>query len=219
MRYVNCLVAAIVLIILVSGTTYAEDWKVGEKWTYKHEGPRPFSDPSNTIKGDRTVEVTKIEGEGAVKRYLMKTVWGTEDANPTTTYIDPNNMIHKIEIHNMAILLFSPPVPGLWSLKPGEKQTVKTNMDIGGFVVPIEYVARRLKDETLTVPAGKFEKCRHYEIISSFQNEMGQSAKAKVDHWYHPKVRNFVKEVGIMNYQDDNSHTGTSVLKSHITPK
>lgn len=216
---VNFLLVAVVLAVLAGGIAHAEDWKVGEKWTYKHEGPRPFSDPSATIKGDRTVEVTKIEGEGAAKRYLLKTVWGTEDANPTTTYIDPNNMIHKMEIQNMAVLVFSPPVPGLWPLKPGEQKTLKTNMDIGGFVIPIEYVAKRLKDETLTVPAGKFEKCRHFEIINSYQNEMGQPTKAKVDQWYHPKVKNFVKEVGIMNYQGDNSHTGTSVLKSHTTPK
>ncbi|MFC1635257.1 hypothetical protein ACFL5Z_10490 [Planctomycetota bacterium] len=216
---VKFLSIVVVLAVLTGGIAHAEDWKLGEKWIYKHEGPRPFSDPSTKIKGERTVEVTKIEGEGAAKRYLLKTVWGTEDANPTTTYIDPNNMIHKMEIQSMAVLVFSPPVPGLWPLKPGEQKTLKTNMDIGGFVIPIEYVAKRLKDETITVPAGKFEKCRHFEIINSYQNEMGQPAKAKVDQWYHPKIKNFVKEVGIMNYQGDNSLTGTSVLKSHTTPK
>jgi hypothetical protein len=207
------------LTFLIGGTAYAENWKIGEKWTYKHEGPRPFSDPSIKIKGDRTVEVTKIEGEGAAKRYLLKTLWGTEDANPTTAYFDPKNMIHKIEIQDMAILSFSPPVPGLWSLKPGEQKTIQTNMDVGGFPIPIEYVAKRLKDETLTVPAGKFKKCQHYEIITSYTNEMGEPAKAKTDHWYHPKVKSFIKEVVITNYQGDNSYTGTSVLKSHTTPK
>ena len=215
----NVLLVAIVLATLVGGITHAEDWKVGEKWTYKHEGPRPFSDPSVKIKGDRTVEVTKIEGEGLAKRYLLKTLWGTEDANPTTTYIDPNNTIHKIEIESMGILLFTPPVPAFWPLKPNEQKTLKTNIDIGGFTMPFEYVAKRLKDETLTVPAGKFEKCRHVQIICSYQNEMGEPTKAKTDYWYHPKVKNFVKEVTIMNYQSDNSYTGTSVLKSFTTSK
>lgn len=209
----------VVLAVLAGGMTHAEDWKVGEKWTYKHEGPRPFSDPSIKIKGDLTVEVTKIEGEGAAKRYLLKTLWGTEDANPTTTYIDPNNMIHKMEIQYMAVLLFNPPVPAVWPLKPGEQKTLKTNMDVGGFVIPIEYVTKRLKDETITVPAGQFEKCRHFEIISSLQNEMGEPMKVKTDQWYHPKVRNYVKEVVIMNYQGDNSYTGTSILKAHTTSK
>lgn len=215
----NLLLITLIVVTLIGGTVYAEDWKVGEKWTYKHEGPRPFSDPSIKIKGDLTVEVTKIEGKGAAKRYLLKTLWGTEDPNPTTTYIDSNNMIRKIDVQFMAVLLFNPPVPAIWSLKPGEKKTLKTNMDIGGFVIPIEYAAKRLKDETVTVPAGKFEKCRHIEIISSLQNEMGEPMKVKVDHWYHSKVRNYVKEITITNYQDANSYTGTSVLKSHITPK
>ncbi len=174
---VNFLLAAVVLAVLADGMARAEDWKVGEKWTYKHEGPRPFSDPSNKIKGDRTVEVTKIEGEGAAKRY----------ANPTTTYIDLNNLIHKMEIQYMAVLVFSPPVPAIWPLKPGEQKTLKTNMDVGGFVIPIEYITKRLKDETITVPAGKFEKCRHCEIISSLQNEMGPPVKVMTDQWYHPR--------------------------------
>ena len=216
---IKFLLIALALGILIGGTTHAEDWKVGEKWTYKHEGPRPFSDPSVKIKGDRTVEVTKIEGEGAAKRYLLKTLWGTEDANPTTTYIDPNNMIHKMDIQYMAVLNFTPPVPAIWPLKPGEQGTLKTSMDVGGFVIPIEYVTKRLKDETITVPVGTFEKCRHFQIISSLQNEMGEPVKVKTDQWYHPKVKNFVKEIVIMNYQGDNSYTGTSILKSHTTPK
>lgn len=219
MHKVKFLLITVVLVVLAGGMAHAEDWKVGEKWAYKHEGPRPFSDPSNQIKGDRTVEVTKIEGEGAAKRYLLKTLWGTEDANPTTTYIDPNNLIHKMDIQYMAVLVFSPPVPAIWPLKPGEQKTLKTNMDVGGFVIPIEYTTKRLKDETITIPAGKFEKCQHFEIISSLQNEMGEPIKVKTDEWYHPKVKNFVKEVTITNYQTDNSYTGTSVLKSHTTPE
>jgi hypothetical protein len=210
---------AVTLIILAGGTAHAEDWKVGEKWIYKHDGPRPHSNPPTTIKGDRTVEVTAIEGEGAAKRYLLKTVWGTEDASPSTTYIDPNNMIHKMEIQYTAILNFDPPVPAFWPLKPGGQTTLKTSMDVGGFKIPMEYIVKRLKDETVTVPAGTFENCRRFEIISSLQNEMMQPIKVKTDHWYHPKVKNFVKEVTIVNYQSENSYTGTSILKSYTTPK
>ena len=43
--------------------------------------------------------------------------------------------------------------------------------------------------------------------------------KVKSDYWYHPKVKNFVKEVTIMNYQSDNNYNGTSILKSFTTPK
>jgi hypothetical protein len=210
---------AVTLAILAGGTAYAEDWKVGQKWVYQHEGPRPHSNPPTTIKGDRTIEVTAIEGEGAAKRYLLKTVWGTEDASPSTSYIDPNNLIYKLEIQYTAVLLFDPPVPAFWPLKPGEQTTFKTNMDFSGYKIPMEYIVKRLKDETITVPAGTFKNCQRFESISSLQNEMLQPIKVKTDHWYHPKVKNFVKEVTIINYQSDNSYNGTSILKSYTMPK
>ena len=219
MRKTNFLLIAVALAILAGGITHAEDWKVGQKWVYQHEGPRPHSNPPTTIKGDRTIEVTAIKGEGAEKRYLLKTVWGTDDANPSITYTDPNNMIHKLDIQFQAVLLFDPPVPAFWPLKPGEQTKLKTNMDVMGYKIPMEYNVKRLKDETVTVPAGTFENCQRFEIISSLQNEMLQPIKVKTDHWYHPKIKNFVKEMTLVNYQSENSYTGTSVLKSYTTPK
>jgi hypothetical protein len=218
MYKVNLLSVFVALVILAGGSVYGEDWKVGEKWIYKHEGPRPFADPSVTVKGDRTVEVTAIKGKGAEKRYLLKNMWGKEDANPSTAYIDSKNMLHKLDIEFMGTLLLDPPVPTIWPLKPGEEKALKTKMDIGGFEIPIEYVAKRLKDETITVPAGKFKNCQHIQIISSLQNETGQTVKNKQEYWYHPKARNLVKEVVVTNYHGDNSYTGTSVLKSHTKP-
>ena len=92
-------------------------------------------------------------------------------------------------------------------------------MDVMGYKIPMEYIVKRLKDEPVTVPAGTFENCRRFEIISSMQNEMLQPIKVKTDQWYHPKVKNFVKEVTIIDYQSENSYTGTSILKSHTSPK
>ncbi len=215
MYKVNFLLVIAGLVFLSGGNSYAEDWKVGEKWTYKHEGPRPYADPSAMVKGDRTVEVTAIKGEGAEKRYLLKNTWGSEDPNPSTSYIDSKNMLYKIDIEYLFTLLINPPVPAIWQLKPGEAKTLKTNMEVAGYSIPIEYVAKRMKDETITVPAGKFKNCQHVQIISSLQNETGQTVKNKQEYWYHPKARNLVKEVIVTNYQGDNSYTATSVLKSH----
>lgn len=203
------------LAILSGGNVYAEDWKVGEKWTYKHEGPRPYADASATVKGDRKVEVIAIKGEEGEKQYLLKNILGSEDPNPTTSYIDSKNMLHKIEIENMFTFLVTPPIPAIWCLKPGEEKTVKANMEIAGFSILVEYVAKRLKDETITVPAGEFKNCQHVQIISSLQNETGQTIKNKQEYWYHPKARNLVKEIIATNYQGDNSYTSTSLLKSH----
>ena len=215
MYKVNFLLVIAGLAILSGGNVYAEDWKVGEKWTYKHEGPRPYANPSAMIKGDRTVEVTAIKGEGTEKRYLLKNMWGNEDPNPSTSYIDSKNMLYKLDIENMFTLMINPPVPAIWTLKPGEEKNLKTNMDFAGFSIPVEYVAKRMKDETITVPAGEFQNCQHVQIISSLQNETGQTVKNKQEYWYHPKARNLVKEIIVTNYQGDNSYTGTSLLKSH----
>ena len=215
MYKVNLLLVIAGLVILSGGNVYAEDWKVGEKWTYKHEGPRPFADSSATIQGDRTVEVTAIKGERADKRFLLKTLWGTEDANPSTTYIDSKKMLHKVDIEYLGSLGFTPPVPAIWLLKTGEQKILKTKMDVAGFSLPIEYLAKRLKDETITVPAGKFKNCQHVQIITSTQDATGQSVKHKQDYWYHPKVGNLVKDVIVTNYKSDNSYTVTSLLKSH----
>ncbi len=212
---VNLLLVIAGLIILSGGNTYAEDWKVGEKWTYKHEGPRPYADSSAMVKGDRTVEVTAIKGEGEEKRYLLKNMWGSEDPNPSTSYIDSKNMLHKLDIEYMFTLLITPPVPVFWPLKPGEEKTLKAKMEIAGMSIPIEYVAKRMKDETITVPAGEFENCQHIQIISSLQNETGQTVKNKEEYWYHPKARNLVKGIIVTNYQGDNSYTSTNLLKSH----
>ncbi len=205
----------VTLVFLAGGSVYGANWKVGEKWIYKHEGPRPYSDSSTKVIGDRTLEVIAVQGEGADKRYLLKNSWGTEDANPATSHIDPNNMIHKMDIEFLGTLLMNPPVPVSWPLKPGQQKVLKTKMEIMGFSFPVEYVAKCLKNETVTVPAGKFKDCQHIEIVSSMQNEMGQTVKSKVDHWYHPKVKSLVKEIIITNYQGDNSYSATSVLKSY----
>ncbi|OHB76483.1 MAG: hypothetical protein A2Z25_08155 [Planctomycetes bacterium RBG_16_55_9] len=215
MHKFNLLLVIAGLVILSGGNVNAEDWKVGEKWTYKHEGPRPYADPSAMVKGDRTVEVTAINGEGQEKQYLLKNMWGSEDANPSTSYIDSKNMLHKIDIEYMFTLLVSPPVPVIWPLKPGEEKILKTKLEIAGMSIPIEYVAKRMKDEAITVPAGRFENCQYVQIISSLQNETGQTVKNKEEYWYHPKVRNLVKGVIITNYQSDNSYISTNLLKSH----
>jgi hypothetical protein len=219
MSKISLFLVAITLAIVVGASVQAADWKVGEKWTYKHEGPRPYADPSSKVEGDRTIEVTAIEGEGDEKRYLLKNRWGTTDINPATSYIDAKNLIHKIDVQDLAVLLLDPPVPAIWTLKVGEEKTLKTQMGAGGLVLPIEYKAKRLKDETLTVPAGTFEKCHHVQIVSTIDNPMGEPVKSKMDFWHHPKVKNAVKEVTVTNFGGDNSYTGTSVLKSHTQKK
>jgi len=182
MSKISLFLVAVMLVTLLVADGQAEDWKVGEKWAYQHEGPRPLSDPSSEVKGDRTMEVTAIQGQGAEKRYLLKNRWGATDINPATSYIDAKNLIRKIDVQDLAVLLFDPPLPAIWTLKAGEEKTLKTQMDAGGFVLPMECQAKRLKDETLTVPAGTFKKCHHVQILSTLDNPMGEPVKTKTDY-------------------------------------
>lgn len=212
-------VAVVVALVVLVGAAGGADWKVGEKWTYKHEGARPYADPSAKVQGDRTVEVTAIEGEGDEKRTLLRNLWGTADPNPTVTHIDPGNLIHQIDIQAMGTLRFKPPIPAIWSLKVGEQKTIKTVVDFGAFTLRIEYVAKRLPDETVTVPAGRFENCQHVSTVSTTVSDFMPPTKSKMDYWYHPSVKSSVKEVTITNFESDNSYTATSLLKAFSSTK
>lgn len=207
------------ILILTSGVAQGQIWKAGEKWVYQHEGPRPHGDGSTLVKGDRTVEVSAVQGEGQEKRSLLKDVRGTGDPNPTVAYIDTKNMIHKIEVQSFATLTFAPPIPALWVLNVNEEKTLKSNIDMGGFAFAIEYKAKRLPDETLTVPAGTFENCQHIQVVSTIRSDMMPTSQSRLDYWYHPQVKNSVKEVIITNYQSDSSYTSTSTLKSYTTKR
>ena len=206
---------AATLVTLAGPSLRAEQWQVGERWTYQHTGPRPYSDPPAKVEGDRTIEVTAIEGQGDEKRYLLKNRWGKTDVNSATSYIDAENLIRKIDIRDLASLVFNPPVPAIWALKVGEEKTLKTQMDVGGFVMAVEYQAKRLKNETVTAPAGKFDECHHVRIVLTIDNPISLPVKSKVDFWYHPRPKNAVKEVTVTNFGAANAHTGTSLLKSH----
>jgi hypothetical protein len=209
----------VVAVVLMSGSVHAEDWKLGQTWTYLHEGPRPYSDALSTVEGDRVVTVTGIKGAGAAKRYILKNIWGKNDPNPATSYFDAKALIHQTDIDSLATILFNPPIPGFWtSLKVGEQKVLKTNMSVSGLAIPLTFTVKRLVDEILIVPAGKFTDCIHVQIISSMENPMGGgSSQTKTDQWYHPQVKNFVKEKIVTNFQADNSYAATSVLKA-FTP-
>ena len=202
-------------VALTGGNLYGENWKVGEKWTYQHQGPRPYSDGVATVKGDRTVQLTAIRGEGDQKRYLLKNQWGDNDTTPSTSHIDAKNLMHKIEIESMGVLTLNPPVPAFWALKVGEERILTSKMEFSGFILTVEYKAKRLADETITVPAGTFKNCQHVQIVSATKSDIMPPTKGKVDNWYHPKVKNLVKEVTVTNYDSDNSYTTTSTLKTH----
>lgn len=217
----NWVLMVLGVLVCVHAGVWAEDWQVGQTWTFQHEGPRPYGDAQSTVEGDRVVTVTAIKGTGKDMRYLIKNTWGKNDPSPATSHIGKDGLIHQIDLEAMGALLLKPPVPAFWtSLKVSEKKVLKTNMDFSGFSLPLEYTVTRLMDEVIKVPAGTFRDCVRIQVISKMENPMaGGISLTKIDQWYHPQVKYAVKEKVITNYQADNSYTATSVLKSYTKGK
>jgi len=209
----------LVAVALLSGSVYGEDWRVGQTWVYQHQGPRPYSDGLSTVQGDRVVTVLGIKGTGANGRYLVKNVFGRNDPNPATSHIDAKGLIHQTDIDSLATIAFNPPIPAFWTgLRVGEQRVLKTTMNVSGLSLPLTYTVKRLMDEVVIVPAGRFTDCIRVQIISSMENPTGGgTSRTKMDQWYHPLVKNFVKEKIVTNFQAENSYAATSVLKSFPT--
>jgi hypothetical protein len=194
--------------------------KVGEKWIYQVEGPRPMSNPPVTIEGDRVDEIMTVSGEGDEKRWQVKSVWGKNDENPSVATIDARNRLHQVEVGSAMTIGFTPPVPTDWpELKVGESTRFETKIVVMGFEVPLKYEVKRLEDETATVPAGKFAGCRHLQMVVHASDPSGQPNQTRYDHWMgEGKDRGLIKEIVVTNYQSENSHRTSSSLKQHISP-
>jgi hypothetical protein len=197
----------------------AELEKVGEKWIYEQEGPRPLSNPPTTVEGDRVDEVVAITGEGDSLRLQLKSVWGKNDETPSLATIDGRKRLHQVEIGEALTINFAPPVPTDWpDLKVGETTTFETKLAVMGFELPLKYEVKRLEDETITVPAGKFAGCRRIQMVVHGTDPSGQPNKNRYDHWFDTKGGGMVREIVVTNYQSDNSHRSICSLKEHIVP-
>ncbi len=205
----------------------ADEWKVGEKWIYEHEGSRPSFRPDQVIDGDRVREVLSIKGEGDQKRWLLKEQWGKNDERPLTLHMDSKKMIHQMDMGSDRTIEYSKPIPGDWSdLKTDGEKTVESTVSFGQDV-PVKYVGKRLKDETVKTPAGEFKNCQHVQVLYTltFSGDQGTfTLKTKYDYWYHSKANGMVKESFSMTTpafgdQESREVKGTSVLKSHSIEK
>jgi hypothetical protein len=101
----------------------------------------------------------------------------------------------------------------------GESTTFETKLAVIGLEMPLKYEIKRLPDETVTVPAGKFAGCRRLQMIVRGTDPSGQPSQTRYDQWMaaEPGV-GLVKEVVISNYQTDDSQRTTSLLKQHVIP-
>jgi hypothetical protein len=197
----------------------AEPGKLGEKWVYEVEGTRPMSNPPATVDGDRVDEIVSIKGEGADKRWQLKSIWGKNDETPSLATIDSQNRLVGVEVGSALTIGFTPPVPTDWPmLGVGESTTFETKLAVMGFEMPMKYEVKRLEDETITVPAGKFAGCRHIQMLILATDPSGQPSKTRYDQWLDTKGNGMIKEIAIGNFQSDNSQRTMCSLKQHVAP-
>ncbi|MCL4180793.1 MAG: hypothetical protein KJ072_23985 [Verrucomicrobia bacterium] len=213
---VTCLALSLACVHILEA---AEVGKLGEKWIYQQEGPRPMSNPPATVEGDRVDEFVAVTGEGEGKRWQIKSVWGKNDETPSIATIDSRLRLHQVEVGSVMTISFTPPTPTDWpDLKVGESTTFETKIAVMGFEVPLQYEVKRLADETITVPAGKFDGCRHIQMVVTGTDPSGQPNRTRYDHWLDSKGHGLIKEIVVSNFQSDTSHRSVSSLKEHIVP-
>jgi hypothetical protein len=222
MKHIIPVVGIVVGLSCLTPLGAAEIGKIGEKWIYEVEGPRPMSNPPVEVDGDRVDEVVAITGEGADQKWQLKSVWGKDDPTPSLATLDAQSRLHQVEIGSAMTIGFTPPVPTDWAeLKVGETTTFETKLAVMGFEMPLKYEVKRLPDESITVPAGTFAGCRHIQMVVHGTDPSGQPNKTRYDQWMSADEGKggLIKEMVVSNFESDNSQRSSCSLKQHIVAK
>jgi len=183
-----------------------EDFEIGQRWEYQHEGPRPGSTEPNAIGGERILQVISVaQGEENHRQWVIEERFTHSRDVIGRFYVDQEQMLTALEIENkkgeVAKLRYDPPVPyRAMGLRVGEKRKIETalKMDSPEFTLPSTIVIERLEDETVTVPAGEFAGCLHYRAVtvSTVNIKIAKIPFTEErEQWYHASVHGLVKEV------------------------
>ena len=210
MPFVSRITILSVFISLCYSTTWAEQdmkepFEVGQRWVYKHEGPRPGSIEPNDIDGERIIQVIGVVEQPKSKRWIIEDRF-TKGVNAVARFhVNEKRLTTSLEIENekseVATLIYDPPIPyQIMEMNIGQEKTIETSlkMDSPEFTLPTTIEIRRLDDETITTPAGEFVNCLHFKITTKSIFNI-KIAKIPVieerERWFHPKVNGPVKEV------------------------
>ncbi|MFC1634981.1 hypothetical protein ACFL5Z_09075 [Planctomycetota bacterium] len=196
---------ALLCTTLWAGQDAKEPFEVGQRWVYKHEGPRPGSMEPNDINGERIMHVIGVVEGPEGKQWIIEDRFTNDEKAIGRLYINKQRLLTAIEIKNekgeAAKLRYDPPAPHqVMELNIGQEKTIETSlkMDSAKFTLPSTIVIRRLDDETITTPAGEFVDCRYYQIKtkSIFNIKIAKIPFTEErERWYHPKINGLVKEV------------------------
>jgi len=209
-----------------------ESFEVGQRWEYRHEGPRPGDIEPNAIDGQRIVHVISVADEPGGKQWVIEERFTKSRDVIGRLHVNQEQMLTMLEIENqkgeVAKLRYDPLIPyRATDLAPGETRTIETTlrMDAAAFFLPTTIMMERLGDETIATPAGEFVGCRHYRTTTASTVNI-KIAKIPIteerEQWYHGSVHGLVKEVyrrGPVKFLtwSREGYTATSVLTAFGT--
>jgi hypothetical protein len=207
--------------------TVAESFEVGQRWEYRHEGPRPGDMEPNVIDGQRILHVMAVTDEPEGKQWVIEERFTHSRNVIGRLHVNQQQMLTRLEIQNkkgeVARLRYDPLIPyQTVDLAVGAKRTMETTlkMESVAFSLPGTITIERLDDETIATPAGQFASCRHYRTttLSTVDIKIGKIPITEVrEQWYHERVHGMVKEVyrrGAVKFLawSRPAYTATSVL-------
>lgn len=214
-------------VVASAGASAGGVFEVGQRWEYRHEGPRPGSMEPEVIDGRRVMHViSAVEGPGQT-RWVIEERFTRDEEVIGRFHVNEKRLLTAIEIENekgqVATLRYDPAVPyQVTELAVGEKKAIETTLrtDSAKFALPSAIVTQRLEDETITTAAGEFLGCRHYKVTtrSTFDIKIGKvPVTEERERWYHPRVNGLVKEIyrkGPVKFLawSQEGYTATSVL-------
>ena len=187
------------------GPAVQESLEVGQRWEYRHEGPRPGNIDPNAIDGQRILHVISVAEGPEGKQWVIEERFTNDKGAIGRVHVNQQQMLTLLEIENrkgeVAKLRYDPPTPyRVMDLAVGEKRKIETTlrMDAVEFSLPSIITIERLEDETITTPAGGFVGCRHYRTTTASTVNI-KIAKIPIteerQQWYHESIHGMVKEV------------------------
>ncbi len=221
MKKWKILILVLIGIIGMAGASEKDDlFQTGEKWIYKHQGPKPGSLNPKKLNGDRIRKCLSSQGNNENKRWVVEEKYPTEEG--FRYFIDRNRLVNKIETGFDTTVHFNPPIPfDCQILQKDEEKEYHSEFNFGRLLVSYMVKSKRLKNETVIVPAGEFNDCHHYHNITiiTFRNESAKTViRLTQDVFYHPKAHGIVMEISKRSPVDLggkilDGQTSTSVLK------
>lgn len=217
-------------------------YRVGEKWVYEHQGPKVegwrFVWDLNPFECEQTREVISVKKNGEKNNWVIKESYNPKSPRYVHHYIDDDHYMVKTVTFSEMVQQKAINEPGYpfdyATLKIGEEKEFKSQITGGPFYenYPVIVNFKRLEDQTVEVPAGKYFDCRHFKINVSYTVTWPEettiwtetSVNKDIDMWYHPEVNGIVKKItrsGPFEHFAEirDGYTVTSVLKSYTKGK